>query len=71
VWNRINGTTSIAVWNKTESAASNTATTWSYLYDLAVGDYIECQYDHQGNVAKNVYGGDTTQTTFYCIYLGA
>ena len=71
IFSKVNGTTSVAVWNKTESAASNTYCTWSNLYNLAVGDYIEVLYDQQSGATKNVYGASATDTAFYCVYLGA
>jgi hypothetical protein len=50
---------------------ANMYASWALVLDLAVADYVDTRYEHEGGTNKNVYGGDATTTVFGCTYLGA
>jgi len=72
VLTQINGGSTFAVAQEPLSTPSNTwYVTWSSLYNLSVGDYVEQLVEQNSGSSRQVYGGSPQDYNFYCIYLGA
>lgn len=69
---QINGASTFVVAQEPLSTPSNTwYATWSSLYNLSAGDYVEQLVEQNSGNWRQVYGGTPQDYNFYCIYLGA